>query len=268
MKKGRSSPSPQVMYESAASLADFQAWLHKVGDLAKSGDQNAIHSIWRAFNAITFPIGRLAKSNPSSVDLDLLLGVLRLCGYMLSCRLSLGDRSALKVAYALACESCELIEKARLHKSGFVIEMESLVSDWPTLRKGKPGARPAKLAKMLYEKAKLYRTLLKRHKNKKSIPFRDPLSRRAEESLLWEEAMEFKELLDVSEKFNADTWREWWKVGIKILKKYWSDDKSQRDKDWNELGPNNEGKTRGNYTTRKVQKAFKYLAAASTALSK
>jgi hypothetical protein len=245
-------------------IQEFQLWLGRVGTLAKDGNQEARHILWRAFNSLAWPLAKLAQSGVSSIDWDLLEGVLQHCKNMLDRALSLVNDRALAASHALACELCESIEKARGHESGFVAKMERTVPDRPMLRRLGPRKRSAQLVKMILEKIDLSRRLLTRQR--KGIESRDTLSRDSETTVRISEAKDFKvdlkEVLKLPKKLDADSYLEWWKVGKKILKRYWEVSPEEYKKDLAAVARQAEasGKTPRTYMIALVQKSFETLA--------
>jgi len=201
---------------------EFQTWLRKVGSLAKEGDQDARRALWEVFvlsfrliwklaqegdqggrdalwiefNALASYLAQLAASDIASINFDLFEGVLRYCYILLNRGLSVGDSRALVRSYILALDLCESIERARRHPSGFVAEMEATVSDWPIVRHRGPRKRSAQLAKMIFERIKLYRLVL--IPKRRGIESRDKLTRQAEWDVrVIQGANEFKEVAAV-----------------------------------------------------------------------
>jgi hypothetical protein len=240
---------------------EFQAWLRRVRTLAKGGDQGEREALWRAFNSLALSLAQLAKSDISSIDFDLFQGVLQYCYNMLNRGLSVGNDRALTYSHTLACILCDSIERARQHESGFVAKMEATVSDWPMVRSRGPTIRSAQLAKMIFDKMRFYRLLLRR--KKKGIESRDRLTRAAEQHVRTiEGANEFKAVLELPKKLDASSYEAWWKVGKKILKRYWKDSPEEHKKDLAEVArqARASGKTPQTYMIGLVQKSFRTLA--------
>jgi hypothetical protein len=210
-------------------MGDFHLWLQRVGTLAKEGNEEARRTLWRAFNDLAWPLAKLAKGNPRSIDFDLFQGVLQHCRYMLNRGLAVRDSNALTYAYELTVELCDLINQAEKDKPRVAAGLKTKVLDWPTLERMPTGvrsrARSTELARMVFDDIRVYRQLLDR--DKEQIKSRDSLTRLAETSLI-DEATKFPEVLRLPKKLDARTYPEWWKVGKKILKSYWD----RRPKDY------------------------------------
>jgi hypothetical protein len=113
---------------------------------------------------------------------------------------------------------------------------------------------------MVFDTIKFYRLVLTR--KRRGIESIARLTRSAEwhvRTILG--ANEFKEVLQLPHSLDSDTYPAWWKVGKKILKRYWEKNSAERDRDWATLGADPPGnKTPQTYAIMQVQKAFVRLA--------
>jgi hypothetical protein len=239
---------------------EFQLWLRRVGDLAKDGDQEARTTLWAAFNSLGWKLAQLA-STEHSVHSDYFQGVLQYCVIVLRRGLLARDRDALTYTYNLALRAIDLINQTAERESNFVTKFKATVSDWPTIEKSKLKAelsRVKTLARLVVGEIRLYRQLLSRRGKFVSV---DRLTNLTATQIRILRANELRELLTkLPPKFTSETASQWWKVGRRILKRYWKDNPTERDQDWDKLGDNNEGKTPENYVTGLVRRAFYRLA--------
>jgi hypothetical protein len=187
--------------------------------------------------------------------------VLQYCLIILRYGLLARDRDALTYTCSLALRAIDLINQTAEREPNFVAEFKAEVSDWPTIEKFKLKADASRvkiLAHLIMGEIRLYRQLLSRRGTFVSA---DRLTNLTATQIRILRANELRRLLtNLPPKFTSETASQWWKVGRRILKRYWKDNPTERDQDWEKLGDNNEGKTPENYATGLVRRAFYRLA--------
>jgi hypothetical protein len=241
-------------------FGEFQLWLQTVGTLAKDGNLHARDTLWCAFNSLAWSLAKLARTE-NSVHSGLFQGVLQHCLYILRCGLAARDPDALTYTYNLALRATDLIHETANRESNFVAKFKATVSDWPTIDKPKTSRRPQALARFVLGEIRLYRPLLSR---RGKIVSGDTLTDRTATQIRICRANELRKwLIELPSTFTKNTAPQWWKVGRRILKRYWKDNPVERDRDWEKLGENNELKSPENYATGLVRRAFYRLARAS-----
>jgi hypothetical protein len=249
-------------------IKEFQRWLRRVGTLAKDGNKQAGHVLWRAFNSLAWPLHRLEAS---SIDLDLLKGVLNHCSHMLSVRVSLGDRKALTDVCELAVLLCTFISEAEKHQPSLIAELKNKAYAWPALKKtplGRSAARTrsTELAHMVYRSITLYRQLIE--VARKGLGSRDTLRSWTEFKLRIDEANQFRNVLRrLPENLDRNSYPKWWRAGKEILKWYWDRHPEEYEHDLQKLardhlaGKRKPGqKPPRTYAIELVRKSFKKVA--------
>jgi hypothetical protein len=233
--------------------------LQAVARRSSSGEAAAIEELWKTFNYLSGMTAVLADQNPRALDKQRLANVTVRCLHMLKVALGRSDAGALRVALGLTAEGCDLLQQTAQRDPEFVASFAESAASWPVMTAAKASYRKAAdkylqsirvgtksiprttksthvntskvrtsdLAAMILKQMRLYKSLLERFG--KGITWPEGSLRTAEQNLRILEAKDFRcELLKLNRK---STPLELWKVGRRVLYRYWDRNPEQARKD-------------------------------------